>query len=76
LGDITTNSVYQDQQVELEKQAVLDHHDSRSTTEYEKVLLENVHFNAYRESMLGQPRHGDMDVVSTLTSDHVRDFYN
>lgn len=39
------------------------------------TLIDNVHFNVYREHMLGQPRKGDRDQLHSLNADHLRDFH-
>lgn len=40
-----------------------------------ETLIENVHFNVYREHMMGQPKKGDRDNLYNLTADNVRDFH-
>jgi predicted Zn-dependent peptidase len=34
-----------------------------------------VHFNVYREHMMGQPKKGDRDLLHSLSVDSVRDFH-
>lgn len=40
-----------------------------------ETLLENVHFNVFREHMMGQPKKGDRDALHSLNADHLRDFH-
>lgn len=40
-----------------------------------ETLIENVHFNVYREHMMGQPKKGDRDNVFNLTEDHIRGYH-
>lgn len=42
--------------------------------EYEHTTIENVHFNAFRDSTLGTPVRGDRDNVGNLTSDDLHRF--
>lgn len=37
--------------------------------------MENVHFNAFRDHMMGQPVRGDRDNLRNLTLDQVREFH-
>ena len=41
-----------------------------------ETLIENAHFNVYREHMMGQPVKGDRDHLQNLTADHVREFHS
>jgi len=38
------------------------------------MTLENSHFNAFREHMMGQPIKGDRDYVSTISVENLKDF--
>lgn len=75
LGDMVSNSQFNDAQVEVEKEALSSDHESSFNNRL-NVTLENAHFNAYREHMMGQPREGDRDNVGNLTGDAIRDYYS
>lgn len=40
-----------------------------------ETLIENVHFNVFRDHMMGQPKKGDRDNLYNLNADHVRDYH-
>lgn len=37
--------------------------------------MNNVHFNSFREHMIGQPLKGDRDTLSSLNVDQIREYY-
>lgn len=41
-----------------------------------ETLIENAHFNCFREHMLGQPKKGDRDLVHSISADMIRDFHS
>ena len=41
-----------------------------------ETLIENAHFNVFREHMIGQPKKGDRDNTHNITADHLKDFYS
>mmetsp|Transcript_15260 Transcript_15260/g.14815 ORF Transcript_15260/g.14815 Transcript_15260/m.14815 type:complete len:192 (-) Transcript_15260:409-984(-) len=41
-----------------------------------ETLIENVHFNSFREHMLGQPKKGDRDLTHSIDSDNIRSFHS
>ena len=73
LGDVLCNGALNPAELELLKDQVTAEHD-QSHTRYIETTLENCHFNAYREHMLGQPIKGDRDLTHTLGADHLRAF--
>mmetsp|Transcript_3727 Transcript_3727/g.6353 ORF Transcript_3727/g.6353 Transcript_3727/m.6353 type:complete len:357 (+) Transcript_3727:34-1104(+) len=75
LGDMLCNNTLNSAELELVKQEVSMEHEANHTR-YEETLLENVHFNSFREHMLGQPIKGDRDMNSTLRVDHLRDYHS
>src|SRR6185436_16417506 len=75
LGDMVSNSKLDNNELELVREEVHQHHEE-SHHRYMETLIENVHFNVYREHMMGQPKKGDRDNVYNLTADHVRDFHS
>lgn len=74
LGDAISNSVLNENELELVKEEVHnEHHDNYHR--YFETTIENAHFNVYRDHMLGQPVKGDRDNLHTLRADHLRDFH-
>ena len=74
LGDIVSNSTLNANELELVKEEVANEHEDNHNR-YMETTIENVHFNIYREHMMGQPIKGDRDVLQSLNADHVRDFH-
>ena len=74
LGDMICNSQLNGQELELVKEEVSQEHEENHHN-YKETLLENAHFNIFREHMMGQPRKGDRDNTFNLKEDHVRDFH-
>jgi len=74
LGDAVSNSTLDAGELELLKQELSEHHETNHTR-YEETTLENVHFNVYREHMMGQPIKGDRDQVQNLTVDALRNYH-
>ena len=68
LGDAFTNASLDPAEIELTKQEVAAEHET-SSTDYEKTTLENVHFNSYRDHMLGQPIKGEADQLNSIDAD-------
>lgn len=60
LGDIICNTAFSAEEFELVKEEVQGRHDT-STKDQKYVLMENVHYNAFRDHMMGQPVMGDRD---------------
>ena len=75
LGDIVCNSTFNSAELELLKDEVSAEHEANHTR-YTETLLENCHFNSFREHMMGQPIKGDRDLTHTLNVDMVRDYYS
>lgn len=71
LGDAFSNASLEAGEVELCKQQV-EAEIEQNHTEYERTLLENVHFNSFRDHMMGQPTHGDRDNIQNLTVDDLQ----
>lgn len=74
LGDALCNIQLNPAEVEALKVELSNEHEANHTR-YEELLLENVHFNSYREHMLGQPVKGDRDYCGTLTAEMLRDYH-
>ena len=74
LGDMICNSTLNAAELELVKDEVsMEHEDNHNR--YFETTLENSHFNAFREHMLGQPIKGDRDLTHTLGVDHLRNYH-
>lgn len=74
LGDVLCNGSFNSAEFELVKEEASQDHENNHTR-YEETLLENVHFNCFREHMLGQPIRGDRDLTQSITLDNLRDFH-
>lgn len=61
-------------ELELLKDDVSQEHEANHTR-YEETLISNVHYNSFREHMMGQPTRGDRDLTNTIGVDHLRDFH-
>ena len=73
LGDMLCNNALNSAELELLKDEVsMEHEDNHNR--YVETTLENVHFNSFREHMLGQPIKGDRDLTQTLGVDHLREY--
>ena len=68
LGDVICNSKLDNSELELVKEAVSQEHEDNHKR-YMETTLENVHFNIFREHMMGQPMKGDRDNVHNITQD-------
>lgn len=40
-----------------------------------ETTMENVHFNIFREHMMGQPSKGDRDNVHSIKADQLKEFH-
>jgi len=73
LGDAIANPTLDHAELEILKQEVAaDHSNSQNDLQY--TTLENAHFNAYRDHMLGQPIKGDADQLSSLSVNDLANF--
>jgi mitochondrial-processing peptidase subunit beta len=75
LGDMVCNGSFNSAELELVKDEVSQEHEDNHN-HYHSTLLENAHFNSFREHMLGQPIKGDRDLTHTIGVDHIRDFHS
>lgn len=75
LGDLVSTTPANEAAFELERERVRDVHENNHT-EYESTTLENVHFNAFRDHMMGQPRRGDRDNLGSLSAEDVHNFHS
>lgn len=75
LGDMVSNSNFNTAEVEMCKEEISQEHEDNHNR-YKETLIENVHFNCYREHMMGQPIKGDRDLTQTLTVDQLNNFHS
>ena len=68
LGDAVSNATLDHAELEIAKQEQAQAHDA-SNKDQERTTLEAVHFNSFRDHMMGQPIAGDADNVQNLTAD-------
>jgi predicted Zn-dependent peptidase len=73
LGDLVSNTNVSPAALEAEREAVRAIHEG-SHQEYERTLLENAHFNALRDHMLGQPTRGDVDNLNNISAEDLHAF--
>ena len=71
LGDLVSNATLQGNELELVKEHVSHEHEENHHR-YMETTLENVHFNVFRDHMIGQPVKGDRDNLHNLTVDNLR----
>jgi predicted Zn-dependent peptidase len=62
LGDMVCNGSFNSAEFELCKEEVTAEHEENHHR-FHETTLENCHFNAYREHMMGQPIKGDRDLT-------------
>lgn len=74
LADMITTPLLNENAFEAEREVVSQIHENNHH-EYQRTLLQAVHYNAYREHMLGQPTRGDRDNLSSLNVEQVRQFH-
>lgn len=73
LGAAVSSARLDAAELELLKQEIAADH-AKSASDYQYTTLENSHYNAYRDHMLGQPIKGDADVLATLSVDDLRNY--
>lgn len=71
---MVSNSNFNSAEVEMCKEEISAEHEDNHNR-YKETLIENVHFNAYREHMMGQPIKGDRDLTQTLSVEQLNDFH-
>jgi len=74
LGDILTNSIYDKNQIEAEREAIY-----RECIETQKDQLETTveaaHYTSYRDHMMGQPILGIRENIGIITQDQISEFH-
>lgn len=74
LGDVLCNGAFNAAEFELVKDEVSNEHENNHTR-FHETTIENVHFNSFREHMLGQPIKGDRDLTQSISLDNLRDYH-
>jgi processing peptidase subunit beta len=74
LGDIVCNTAFSPEEFQIVKSETESIHENNHT-QFKKTLMENVHFNIYRDHMMGQPVRGDRDNLKNVTLDDVKEFH-
>lgn len=74
LGDVLTNSLYNKNQIEAERETIIQELEETNKDQME-TLMENVYFNIYREHMMGQPILGDRDNINAVSQDMIKEFH-
>ena len=73
LGDSFANTRLDAAELEILKQEIAADH-AGNHMDMQGTTLENAHFNAYRDHMLGQPIKGDADNLASLSVDDLNTF--
>lgn len=73
LGDAIVNPSLDSGELEILKQELAADHE-HSHTDLQYTLLENAHFNSFRDHMLGQPIKGEADQLAGLTAEDLHNY--
>lgn len=68
LGDCVSNARLDAGELEILKQEIAADHASNHT-DMMGTTLENAHYNAFRDHMMGQPIKGDADILAQISSE-------
>lgn len=75
LGDIIQNPIINQNQVNEEKDTV--RHELEDTSkELQRIIVESMHFNCYRDHFIGQPTTGDIDNLNNITPEMLKEFHS
>lgn len=74
LGDIIQNPLLDSSQVHEEKDTIKTELE-QSNKDSQETIMEAVHFNSYRDHMIGQPILGDIDNINNVTQDMVKEYH-
>lgn len=75
LSDMLTNSLYNNHQIEVERETILQELEE-TNKDFLETLMENVYFNIYREHMMGHPILGDIDNINAINRDMIVEFHH
>lgn len=73
LGDIITNSLYNANQIEAERENITAQHLSNTGDQY-KFITEAVHYTAYRDHYMGSPAAGIRENVPNITKENIESY--
>lgn len=74
LGDMICNSAFSAEDFQVAKEIASQRHED-NIHEYKRTTMENVHFNAFRDHMMGQPIRGERDNLRNVSLDDVKAFH-
>ncbi len=74
LGDIMQNPSLSREQIDEEKDTITTELEE-SNKETQETIMEGLHFNCFRDHMIGQPILGDIDNINNITQDMVREYH-
>jgi len=74
LSDMLTNSLYNNHQIEVERDTILQELEE-TNKDYLETLMENVYFNIYKNHMMGLPILGEIDNINSITRDMIVEFH-
>ena len=74
LGDMMQNPLLNKAQVDEEKDTIKTELEE-SNKDTQETIMEGVHFNCFRDHMIGQPILGDIDNIYNVTQDMIREYH-
>lgn len=75
LSDMLTNSLYNNHQIEVERDTILQELEE-TNKDFLETLMENVYFNIYRNHMMGLPILGEINNINSITRDMIVEFHH
>ena len=75
LSDMLTNSLYNNHQIEVERDTILQELEE-TNKDFLETLMENVYFNIYRKHMMGLPILGEITNINSITRDMIVEFHH
>ena len=72
LGDVFRNSLFNAEDLEAEKGAVLK--EAEAISDPKKIIIDASLYTSFRDHMLGQPAEGIKDNIPNITTNHIREF--
>jgi len=74
LGDMLTNSLYNKNQVEAERETIYRECIETSKDQME-TTIEAIHYTSYRDHMMGQPILGIRENIGVITQDMIKEYH-
>ena len=75
LGDMIQNPRFDKNMIEDERDTIKTELEE-SNKDTQETIMEGVHFNCYRDHMIGQPILGDIDNIQNVTQDMIRQYHS